>query len=192
MVNQYVLKVYPLGLGNEVYRTLEICGDSTLDQLCDAIMEAFDFFHEHLYEFCMDNKMFSEHCYQYNPMAEELGMESPSTDIALDKIGLQKGQKFTLHYDFGDNWMFPIRVMEIKQIPRKKKPCVIKAKGRDSAISELILTINEQIVKTAQGASKKRKLFGRKSQFIAFFTTQRLQRNRGFCAFFRICSFIVK
>ena len=28
MVNQYVLKVYPLGLGNEVYRTLEICGDS--------------------------------------------------------------------------------------------------------------------------------------------------------------------
>lgn len=39
MVNQYVLKVYPLGLGNEVYRTLEICGDSTLDQLCDAIME---------------------------------------------------------------------------------------------------------------------------------------------------------
>lgn len=54
-----------------------------------------------------------------------------------------------------------------------------------------IRAINEQIVKTAQGASKKRKLFGRKSQFIAFFTTQRLQRNRGFCAFFRICSFIV-
>lgn len=25
--------------------------------------------------------------------------------------------------------MFPIRVMEIKQIPRKKKPCVIKSKG---------------------------------------------------------------
>ena len=129
MVNQYVLKVYPLGLGNEVYRTLEICGDSTLDQLCDAIMEAFDFFHEHLYEFCMDNKMFSEHCYQYNPSAEEWDTERPSTDIALDKIGLQKGRKFTLHYDFGDDWMFPIRVMEIKQIPRKKKPCVIKSKG---------------------------------------------------------------
>lgn len=92
-------------------------------------MEAFDFFHEHLYEFCMDNKMFSEHCYQYNPLAEEWDTESPSTDIALDKIGLQKGQKFTLHYDFGDDWMFPIRVMEIKQIPRKKKPCVIKSKG---------------------------------------------------------------
>ena len=56
----------------------------------------------------------------------------------------------------------------------------------------MLKTINEQIVKTAQGASKKRKLFGRKSQFIAFFTTQRLQRNRGFCAFFRICSFIAE
>lgn len=60
MVNQYVLKVYPLGLGREVYRTLEICGESTLDQLCETILAAFDFFHEHLYEFCMDNKMFSE------------------------------------------------------------------------------------------------------------------------------------
>lgn len=38
MVNQYVLKVYPLGLGNEVYRTLEICGDRTLDQLCETIL----------------------------------------------------------------------------------------------------------------------------------------------------------
>lgn len=38
MVNQYVLKVYPLGLGNEVYRTLEICGDSTLDQLRETIL----------------------------------------------------------------------------------------------------------------------------------------------------------
>ena len=37
---------------------------------------------------------------------------------------------------------------------------------------------------------EKRKLFGHESQFIAFFITQRLQWNRVFCAFFRICSFI--
>ena len=132
MVNQYVLKVYPLGLGREVYRTLEICGDSTLDRLCEAILDAFDFSHEHLYEFSMDNKMYSDNCYQFQPSAVEgmlTGKRHPSTNISLDKIGLQKGQKFTLHYDFGDDWMFPIRVMEIKQIPRKKKPCVIKSKG---------------------------------------------------------------
>ena len=77
MVNQYVLKVYPLGLGNEVYRTMEICGDSTLDQLCDAIMEAFDFFHEHLYEFCMDTAI---------------------SIIRRRKSGTQKDLRQTLHW----------------------------------------------------------------------------------------------
>ena len=72
----------------------------------------------------------------------------------------------------------------------KNHPFIDGNKRIGTQLMLILLTINEQIVKTAQGASKKRKLFGRKSQFIAFFTTQRLQRNRGFCAFFRICSFI--
>ena len=38
---------------------------------------------------------------------------------------------------------------------------------------------------------EKRKLFGHESRFIAVFITKRLHWNRGFCAFFRICSFIV-
>lgn len=50
------MKVYPVGWGDEVYRNIEICGDATLDQLCQIILEAFDFTDEHLYEFCMDNK----------------------------------------------------------------------------------------------------------------------------------------
>lgn len=65
---QYTLKVYPAGLGRSVYRTITICGTDTLDQLCMAILSAFDFTAEHLYEFCMDNKMYSEDCYRFNPM----------------------------------------------------------------------------------------------------------------------------
>lgn len=48
---QYTLKVYPAGLGRSVYRTITICGTDTLDQLCMAILNAFDFTAEHLYEF---------------------------------------------------------------------------------------------------------------------------------------------
>lgn len=61
---QYTLKLYPAGLGRSVYRTMTICGTDTLDQLCMAILSAFDFTAEHLYEFCMDNKMYSEDCYR--------------------------------------------------------------------------------------------------------------------------------
>ena len=31
MNNQYTLKVYPAGMGHDVYRTIEICGKDTLD-----------------------------------------------------------------------------------------------------------------------------------------------------------------
>lgn len=50
----------------------------------------------------MDNRMYSEHAYQSDPEGDE-----PSADITLDEVGLCKGQKFALHYDFGDmNYFF--------------------------------------------------------------------------------------
>lgn len=124
MNNQYTLKIYPAGRGREVYRTIEICGSDTLDQLCSTILDTFDFIDEHLYEFCMDNRMYSEYSYQSDPEAGK-----PSTAVRLDKIGLSKGQKFLLHYDFGDDWMFTISVMKITEIEAYHKPAVIKEKG---------------------------------------------------------------
>lgn len=124
MEKQYLMKVYPAGRGREVYRNIEICGDSTLDELCQIILEAFDFTDEHLYEFCMDNRMYREYNYQSYP--EDGG---PSTDIALAKLGLCKGQKFSLHYDFGDDWMFTITVSKISEIQEKTETCIIKSKG---------------------------------------------------------------
>ena len=51
MNKQYLIKVYPIGLGREVYRNIEISGEDTLDRLCQIILESFDFTDEHLYEF---------------------------------------------------------------------------------------------------------------------------------------------
>lgn len=128
---QYTLKVYPAGLGRSVYRTITICGTDTLDQLCMAILSAFDFTAEHLYEFCMDNKMYSEDCYRFNPMEVDMFDEDDAerTDIALDELGLIEGQKFSLHYDFGDDWMFAIRVMKIEEVKRHHKPKLLGSKG---------------------------------------------------------------
>ena len=120
----YKLKVYPAGMSREVYRVIEICGKETLDTLCAAIMDAFDFIHEHLYEFCMDNKMYSEDSYQYYPEDD-----SPQTDIAIDEIGLVKGQNFSLHYDYGDDWMFTIHVQKIEEESRQKPPVLLKSVG---------------------------------------------------------------
>ena len=124
MSTQYSIKVFPAGRGRDVYRNIEICGDETLDQLCKTILDAFDFIDEHLYEFCMDNRQHSTDAYYATMMEQE-----PSTDIALDELGLYNGQKFLLHYDFGDDWIFHIRVLNIIEVKESFEPRIIKSKG---------------------------------------------------------------
>ena len=120
----YLLKVYPNGNGREVYRKIEITGDATLDDLCRTIIASFDFIDEHLYEFCMDNRMYSDYSYQSAPERGEL-----STKIRLDRLRLQEKQKFLLHYDFGDDWLFTINVEKINKTEMAILPRVIKQKG---------------------------------------------------------------
>lgn len=59
MSNQYSMKIYPAGRGREVYRNIEICGSSTLNQLCQVILESFDFIDEHLYQALLFGVMIS-------------------------------------------------------------------------------------------------------------------------------------
>ena len=103
---------------------IRISGHETLDALCRIILEAFDFIDEHLYEFCMDNRMYSDDSYQSDPEDDE-----PSTRISLDELHLEKGQNFSLHYDFGDDWMFTIHVQKIEKTEQDSEPVVVKAQG---------------------------------------------------------------
>lgn len=124
-MQQLTLKVYPVGRGREVYRIISISGQDTLDQLCSTILTAFDFSHDHLYEFCMDNRPYSEHSYQ----CEEDGSGKPLTTTKLARLNLAKGQKFSLHYDFGDDWMFTISVHNIESVDHRAQPQCLKSKG---------------------------------------------------------------
>lgn len=56
------------------------------------------------------------------------GGDEPSTDITLDKIRFYKGQKFSLHYDFGDDWMFIITVSKISEAEESFAPLIVKSK----------------------------------------------------------------
>lgn len=117
-MNKYKIKVYPKGRGREVYRIIEIDGNKTLDYLCRTILEAFHFDMDHLYEFCMDNKLYSV-----------FAIMPPDTKIKLDKLGLEVKQKFLLHYDFGDDWQFVVTVQEKEKTSLPRKASVIKAVG---------------------------------------------------------------
>lgn len=68
--------------------------------------------------------MYSDCSFQSDPEYGE-----PSTKIAMDKLHLEKGQNFSLHYDFGDDWMFTIHVQKIEEEEKGITPIVLKAKG---------------------------------------------------------------
>lgn len=121
---QYTFKVYPQGRGREVYRVFTMSGEFTLDDLCEYILEEFDFIHEHLYEFCMDNRPYSDSCLEYRDE-----MERTHTNIPIRQLDLKKGQKFTLHYDYGDDWLFVINTQRVDKVNTEEPPCLLKSKG---------------------------------------------------------------
>lgn len=98
MIN-YTFKVYPKGRGREVFRVFTMSGEYTLDDLCGYILDEFDFSNEHLYKFCMDNKPYTGTCLEFRDMKDRT-----HTNIPIKNLNLQKGQNFTLHYDYGDDW----------------------------------------------------------------------------------------
>ena len=68
--------------------------------------------------------MYQEYNYQSDPEEDE-----PSTKIILDELRLVEKQKFSLHYDFGDDWMFTITVSKIVEVQKDFSPRIVKAKG---------------------------------------------------------------
>lgn len=124
MSTKYTFKVYPAGRSREVYRIIEISGNHTLDDLCDAILDAFGFINEHLYEFCLDNRPYCDCCMQY--LTED---DETETNIKIDKLDLCKGQNFLFHYDFGDDWMFTVHVNKIEEVTGRIKTMLVGEKG---------------------------------------------------------------
>ena len=123
-MKRYQLKVSPERRWRTIWRDIEISGSETLDKLCAVILKAFDFTREHMYEFCMTNRMYSIDNYVFEPDEPD----QRSTEAKIDSLGLTEKQVFSLHYDFGDDWMFAIRVEKITDAP-KTKPVVTGSGG---------------------------------------------------------------
>ncbi|MBQ7487411.1 MAG: hypothetical protein IJT77_07960 [Clostridia bacterium] len=125
MIQKLTLKVYPEGWGRTAYRVIEVGDQMTLEKLCSTILDAFDFDHDHLYAFHMDNNVNSRMSeYSFNGW----GARESRVNVKLSKFGLVKGQKFVLHYDFGDDWLFRIGVQKVEEA-EKVNTKIIKSVG---------------------------------------------------------------
>ena len=105
----YVLSV---ALGSQCTRTLKVPSDCLLEDLAEAILDAFDFDCDHLYHF------------QYlNPFGADRMIGHPAVDFCdafvtetrLRQLEPVPGMKIRFFFDYGDNWEFDIVVMHASE-----------------------------------------------------------------------------
>jgi hypothetical protein len=119
-----------------VVRTIEMRGDQTLEDLHEAIFDAFDRDDPHMYEFQFGKKPMDPKGPRYvMPEAMEYDDGDPhvagvTTETTLDDLGLKVGRHFGYWFDFGDDWHHQIDVVAIHEGPPKGKyPRVTKRLG---------------------------------------------------------------
>ena len=96
----YVISV---SLMKGCYRHIKIASDKTLEELSQAILDAFDFGDDHLHAFFMNNKSWSDEDSYY---ADAEDGQRDTSKYKLGQLGLEKDKKFVYIFDFGDEWDF--------------------------------------------------------------------------------------
>ncbi len=114
-----------------VSRVIQIRGDQTLEDLHNAIFDAFDRDDEHLYEFQLGRGPKDHDGPTYgSPELEDqqIGMAGEAT---IESLGLEAGRSFGYLFDFGDNWWHQINVESVEdEVLDGKFPKVTKRVGK--------------------------------------------------------------
>lgn len=120
------LYVFKVSLGAKVWRRIAISAALKLDDLSDAILRAYDFDDDHLYQFSYRDR-FGVPVQVNHPYLEE----PPSTDeVALGEIPLRPGASMEYLFDFGDEWRFDVKLERIDPADgRNKKPKLLEEHG---------------------------------------------------------------
>jgi len=107
----------------EVSRTIRMRGDQTLEDLHEAIYDAFDRDDPHLYEFQFGKKPMDRRAARYVMSMKGDGVFAAfdAEDAAgfveettLDALALEKGRRFFYWFDFGDDWWHEIKVQAVE------------------------------------------------------------------------------
>ena len=109
-----------------ITRSYRIGGSATLDDLAMLILESVNFDFEHLYQFNIDSKSIfkgTEYCRVPQSPKEK------KTKTKLYDLGFKKGMPFVFLYDYGDEWIFQLRVDEILDDSGNIVPSVDAAEG---------------------------------------------------------------
>jgi hypothetical protein len=103
---------FPLKKGQrKPLRVIDIRGDQTLDDLHEAIFDAFERYDMHLYEFQIGGRAPMDLRAVRYGLPEDNGEDEKDAEAArIEDLHLAIGEIFFYWFDFGDDWMHEIRL----------------------------------------------------------------------------------
>ncbi|MFH1430887.1 MAG: hypothetical protein ABIG37_00255 [Nanoarchaeota archaeon] len=129
------LGVCGTGFPKKIIREIELAEEQTFDDLEEILIEkSFNWDDPHLYSFFLDNKPFSkdrsqEYTY-YDEQDYFTGEKANSTKTPLKEIEFEKGQKFLMIFDFGDEHRFEIKIKDFRIAEKGKNyPLILNEIG---------------------------------------------------------------
>ena len=112
------------------WRRIAVPPDASLDGLAAAILSAFEFDDDHLYDFRYRDRRGRSHVYNH-PYTDE-GPFTP--EIAVGEIDLPLKGEMIFTFDYGDDWKFNVRLEQIEAGPcRLRAPAVVGSAGKAPA-----------------------------------------------------------
>lgn len=113
------------------WRRIAISAESSLDELAECIIGAFDFGGDHLYAFQFverdGQKLSVEH-----PRVGDA--ELHTDEMAVGYLPLQEGESMPFRYDFGADWRFTVKLEKITPVdPEISLPFLVESHGEAPA-----------------------------------------------------------
>ncbi len=113
----------------DIWRSIEIVGNQTLDDLHDAIQDAVSFDNDHLYSFFMSNRAWDKTSEYASPRA---GKGHSASRVKIGDLNLRMKQRFLYLFDYGDEHRFEVQLTGVNPNPPKGKyPRLVESHGED-------------------------------------------------------------
>ncbi len=126
---QQGIHVFKVFIGR-VWRTIAVSGETSFDTLAETILQAFEFYNDHLYQFIYNDRYGLKR--YINHPSLEVGDGEPYTDeVRLGEFSFSPGMEMTFFFDFGDCWEFLVVVEEIDSNKTDgSEPVIVERHGK--------------------------------------------------------------
>ncbi len=119
--------VFRVSLSKAIWRLIAMPADATLDDLVTMILRSVDFDADHLYAFNYADRVGAK----ARAVHPDMDDGPCAADIEIGTVPLEPGQTMELHYDFGDDWRFAVKLERIEPPGAKiRAPKILEKHGK--------------------------------------------------------------